>query len=149
MIMGNVKILVQKISEQAKMPIYAHSGDSGADLYSTIDYTLKPQERVIVPTGLKISMPPGYEAQVRPKSGLALHHGITVLNTPGTVDASYRGEIGVILINHDAQKEYQIRKGEKIAQIVFVKVEKAIFEEVLELDLTSRGAGGFGSTGKK
>jgi dUTP pyrophosphatase len=130
------------------MPGYAHEGDAGLDLYSAIDHLLLPGERILVPTGLKMAIPHGYEGQVRPKSGLALKHGLTVLNTPGTVDAPYRGEVGVILINLDPRASYQIKKGEKVAQMVFNKVEYAAFTEAAELTDTTRGAGGFGSTGK-
>lgn len=146
--MSKLEIAVQKLHPEVKMPGYAHEGDAGLDLYSTIDHVLNPGERVLVPTGLKMAIPHGYEGQVRPKSGLALKHGITVLNTPGTVDAPYRGEVGVILINLHPRASYQIKKGEKVAQMVFNKVEYAAFTEAAELTDTTRGAGGFGSTGK-
>jgi dUTP pyrophosphatase len=146
--MSKLEIAVQKLSPEVKMPGYAHEGDAGLDLYSTIDHLLQPGERILVPTGLKMAIPHGYEGQVRPKSGLALKHGITVLNTPGTVDAPYRGEVGVILINLDPKAAYEIKKGEKVAQMVFNKVEYASFTEAAELTDTTRGAGGFGSTGK-
>ncbi|MEK7721287.1 MAG: dUTP diphosphatase, partial [Elusimicrobiota bacterium] len=137
--MNKTGITVQKLNADAKIPAYAHDGDAGVDLYSTIDYTLAPGRRVLVPTGLKIAIPHGYEGQVRPKSGLALKHGITVLNTPGTVDAPYRGEVGVILINLDPKTAYEIKKGEKVAQMVFNKVEYAAFTEAAELSATTRG----------
>jgi len=140
-----IKVEIKKIKE-TQTPSYAHEGDSGVDLYSAEDYSLKPMERVLVSTGIKIAVPLGYEAQVRPKSGLALKHGITVLNTPGTVDSGYRGEIGVIVINL-SNEPYEIKKGKKIAQMVFVKVERADLELVEELDETARNEGGFGSTG--
>lgn len=146
--MNKLEISVQKLAADVKMPAYAHEGDAGLDLYSTIDHTLQPGARALIPTGLKMAIPRGYEGQVRPKSGLALKHGITVLNTPGTVDAPYRGEVGVILINLDPKIPYEIKKGEKIAQMVFNKVEYAFFTETAELTATTRGAGGFGSTGK-
>ncbi|MHB0996218.1 MAG: dUTP diphosphatase, partial [Elusimicrobiales bacterium] len=116
--------------------------------YSVIDHTLPPGARVLVPTGLKMAIPEAYEGQVRPKSGLALKHGISVLNTPGTVDAPYRGEVGVILVNLDPKTPYEIKKGEKVAQMVFTKVKRAEFCEKGELTATTRGSGGFGSTGK-
>jgi len=141
-----VKIKITKIKENAIIPKYAHEGDAGVDLYSTEDYVLKPGERVLVSTGIKIAVPKGYEAQIRPKSGLALKNGISIVNTPGTVDAPYRGEIGIIIINL-GQEEYKIEKGKKIAQMVINKVEEAEFEEVDELDETTRNEGGFGSTG--
>lgn len=147
--MNELEVLVQKLSEDAVVPKYAHDGDAGVDLYSTTEKSLKPGERALIPTGLKMAIPRGYEGQVRPKSGLALKHGLTVLNTPGTVDAPYRGEVGVIVINHDPAAVYEIKKGEKIAQMVFNKVECAAFREVALLDETSRGEGGFGSTGKR
>ena len=146
--MNKLEITVQKLQPDVKTPAYAHEGDAGVDLYSAIDHTLAPGERVLVPTGLKLAIPHGYEGQVRPKSGLALKHGITVLNTPGTVDAPYRGEVGVILINLDTSTPYEIKKGEKVAQMVFNKVEYAAFTDAPELAATTRGAGGFGSTGK-
>ncbi len=146
--MTKLDIAVQKLSPGVKMPGYAHDGDAGLDLYSTIDHLLLPGERILVPTGLKMAIPHGYEGQVRPKSGLALKHGITVLNTPGTVDAPYRGEVGVILINLDPKTPYEVKKGEKVAQMVFNKVEYAAFTEAADLTATTRGEGGFGSTGK-
>ena len=146
--MSKLEIAVQKLFPEVKMPGYAHDGDAGLDLYSTIDHVLQPGARVLVPTGLKMAIPHGYEGQVRPKSGLALKHGLTVLNTPGTVDAPYRGEVGVILINLDPKASYEIKKGEKVAQMVFNKIEYATFTEAAELTDTTRGAGGFGSTGK-
>lgn len=146
--MSKLEITVQKLHADVKMPAYAHEGDAGLDLYSTINHTLQPGERVLVPTGLKMAIPHGYEGQVRPKSGLALKHGLTVLNTPGTVDAPYRGEVGVILINLDPKTPYEVKKGEKVAQMVFNKVEYAAFAETSGLTVTTRGEGGYGSTGK-
>jgi len=147
--MGKIDVVVQKLSADSVVPKYAHEGDAGVDLYSAGNFTVKPGERVLVPTGLKMAIPCGCEGQVRPKSGLALKHGITVLNTPGTVDAPYRGEVGVIVINHDLRAAYEIKKGEKIAQMVFNKVEHVTFTEAGELEATTRGEGGYGSTGKK
>ncbi len=146
--MSKLEIAVQKLHADVKMPAYAHEGDAGLDLYSTINHTLQPGERVLIPTGLKMAIPHGYEGQVRPKSGLALKHGLTVLNTPGTVDAPYRGEVGVILINLDPKTPYEIKKGEKVAQMVFAKVKHAEFLETAGLTATTRGEGGYGSTGK-
>ena len=143
----NTTIKIQRIHKNAIIPKYAHEGDSGADLFSIQEDILEPGERKIIPTGLKIEIPLGYEAQVRPKSGLTSNYGITVLNTPGTIDSNYRGEIKVILINH-SQEPYKIEKGTKIAQIVFQKVETVEFLED-ELNKTSRGENGFGSTGIK
>ena len=141
-----IEVQIQKLCDDAVIPQYAHEGDAGVDLYSRVDYELKPGERYLIPTGLKMAIPHGYEGQVRPKSGLALKSGITVLNTPGTVDAPYRGEVGVIVINHD-KNSYQIKKGEKIAQMIFNEIKYANFKVVDSLDETTRGEGGFGSTG--
>lgn len=141
-----IKVKIKKIKDNAILPKYAHKGDAGVDLYSTGDYTLKPGERVLVSTGIKIAVPKGYEAQIRPKSGLALNHGISIVNTPGTIDSSYRGEVRIIIINH-GKENFKIEKGKKIAQMIFNKVEEAEFEEIEELDNTARGEGGFGSTG--
>ena len=142
-----IKVKIKKTKDNAIIPHYAHGGDAGLDLYSAEDYILKPGDRVLVSTGIKVAVPKGYEAQVRPKSGLALNHGLTVLNTPGTIDCGYRGEIGVIVINL-GKEEVKIEEGKKVAQMVFSKVEEAEFVEE-ELDDTKRGAGGFGSTGIK
>lgn len=143
-----IKVQITRIKENAVIPKYAHKGDAGVDLYSCEDYSLKPGERVLVSTGIKISVPNGYEAQIRPRSGLALKHGISVCNTPGTIDSGYRGEIGVILINH-GNEVFKVEKGTRVCQMIFNKVEEADFEEVKELDETKRGAGGFGHTGVK
>ena len=146
--MEKLKVKITKIKDNAIIPSYAHEGDAGMDLYSTEDYLIKPRERILISTGIKIALPKGYEAQVRPKSGLAINKGLTVLNTPGTIDSDYRGEIGVILINL-SDEEYQIKKETKVAQVVFKKVYEAEFEEVNNLDETTRDEGGFGSTGLK
>ena len=121
---------------------------SGADLVTRIDVTIKPGERVLVPTGISLALPKGYVALVHPRSGLAIKHGISLVNTPGTVDAAYRGEVACILINHDLTNEVSFKKGDRIAQLVIQKVEEADFIEVEELPGSDRGAGGFGSTGK-
>ena len=141
-----LKVLVKRLGKDVRMPSYAHEGDAGIDLYANKGITIEPGGIALVPAGIKIALPEGFEAQVRPKSGLALNHGITVLNTPGTIDAGYRGEIGVIVVNH-GKEAFSIGKDKKIAQMVFNKVEKAELEEVEELDETSRNEGGFGSTG--
>jgi dUTP pyrophosphatase len=131
------------------LPTYATKASAGADLKAAIQtaLTLQPLERKIVPTGLKIALPEGYEAQVRPRSGLAAKHGITVLNTPGTIDADYRGEIGVILVNL-SNSAFTIEPGERIAQLVVAKFEQIDWKLTQELTETARGEGGFGSTGK-
>ncbi len=139
-------VKISKANKDAVLPSYAHPGDAGMDLYSVEETEIKAGERKLVGTGIKIALETGYEAQIRPKSGLAIKEGITVLNTPGTIDAGYRGEVKVILINL-GDKAFGIKKGQKIAQMVFAKVEEAKLEEVDELDETPRNDGGFGSTG--
>ncbi len=132
------------------LPNYETLESAGVDLRSNIktDITLKPNQRAIVPTGIFIALPKGYEAQVRSRSGLAAKYGVTVLNSPGTIDADYRGEIGVILINF-SENDFIIKNGDRIAQIVIAKHERAIWEECNDLSKTERGSGGFGSTGQK
>lgn len=144
-------IKVDLVSESKHpIPQYKTPGSAGMDLYANIEenFTLKAGERTLIPTGLKMQLPVGYEAQVRPRSGLALKHGITVLNSPGTIDSDYTGDVGVILINH-SKEDYVIEPGERIAQMVFAKYEQLPFNPVLFLMETERGENGFGSTGKK
>jgi len=141
-----VIVRIKKIDESARMPEYSHKGDSGMDLFANENAVIKPGERKLVGTGIKIAMPLGLEAQVRPKSGLAIKSGITVLNTPGTIDSGYRGEIKVIIVNL-GDKDFVVEKGKKIAQMVFVRVEYPELEVVEELDETKRNENGFGSTG--
>ena len=143
-----VKIKIKKIHPDAIIPKYAHKGDSGMDVYSVEEFELKTLERKLVKTGLSFEIPIGYEIQTRPKSGLAIKYGITIVNAPGTIDSCYRGELGIILMNTD-KETYLIKKGEKIAQIVLQKVEEMEFIETENLDSTSRGDKGFGSTGQK
>jgi|SRR3989344_3437408 len=143
-----VNIKIKKLHSEAITPKYAHQGDAGMDIYSVEELIIPSKERGLVKTGLSFEIPEGYEIQVRPKSGLALNHGLTILNTPGTIDSGYRGEICVIIFNSSA-KDYQVKKSEKIAQIVLKKVESMDIEEVNELSDSSRGQGGFGSTGIK
>lgn len=132
------------------LPAYATPQSAGLDLRANVDspVTLRPLERRLIPTGLSIALPDGYEAQVRPRSGLALKHGVTLLNTPGTIDADYRGEIGVILVNLSSE-EFTVNDGDRIAQIVIARYERTEWEETDTLDETERGAGGFGHTGTK
>ncbi len=132
------------------LPSYATPQSAGLDLRANIDspVTLRPLERRLIPTGLSISLPDGYEAQVRPRSGLALRHGVTLLNTPGTIDADYRGEIGVILVNLSSE-DFTVNDGDRIAQMVIARYEQTEWEETDTLDETERGAGGFGHTGTK
>lgn len=131
----------------AAAPLYAHPGDAGADLCSTQSVTLEPGERAAVRTGLHIALPHGYVAFVMPRSGLALKHGISLVNSPGTIDAGYRGEIAVIMLNTDPRAAFRIEPGDRIAQLVIMPVSTAHFVEVEELPGTERGNGGFGSTG--
>lgn len=141
-----MKLLVEKINEKAIIPFQAHEGDAGMDLFSVEEVVLKPMERKLIHTGIRIQLPKNTEAQIRPRSGLALKNGITVLNTPGTIDEGYRGEIGIILINL-GQEEFKVTQGMKVAQMVIKPTLTLDVEEVSELTLTDRGEGGFGSTG--
>ena len=136
----------KKVSPDAVLPVYAHEGDAGMDVCSVDDVEIAPGSRALVHTGLVMILPRGYEAQVRPRSGLALKHGVTVLNTPGTIDEGYRGEVGVILANF-GDAAFSVKKGDRIAQIVVAPVTRADIVEVSEVDGTERGGGGFGSTG--
>ena len=139
-----VKVL--RTDPAAQLPVYAHPGDAGMDVRSIEEVTLSPGARALIHTGLVLMLPPNAEAQVRPRSGLAIKHGVTVLNTPGTIDAGYRGEVGVILINLGTEP-FVVEKGMKIAQLVVSPVAQAEVVEVTSVDETDRGAGGFGSTG--
>ncbi|MGN6517409.1 MAG: dUTP diphosphatase [Rhizomicrobium sp.] len=143
-----IEILRLPHAKDLPFPTYATEGSAGLDLLAAIDadLELRPGARAAISTGIALAIPPGYEAQVRPRSGLALNHGITVLNTPGTIDSDYRGEIKAILINH-GDKSFSIKRGTKVAQMVIARHERAHFVEVSELGATERGAGGFGSTG--
>jgi dUTP pyrophosphatase len=141
-----VKVRVKRLSPEAKMPRAAKRGDVAFDLFSMIDYELRPGERFAVPTGIALEIPPGYEGEVRPRSGLALREGVTVLNTPGTIDSGYRGEVKTIMINHN-EEPFKITKGMRISQLAIRPVPEVEFIEVDELSGTERGEGGFGSTG--
>ena len=145
--MAHVQVLITRLDSSVPLPSYAKGGDAGADLTTTIDFTLAPGERQLVPTGIAIALPDGYVALVHPRSGLAIKAGITLLNAPGTVDAGYRGEISCILINHDRSESISFKKGDRIAQLVIQKVERADFIELSQLPGSGRGSGGFGSTG--
>jgi dUTP pyrophosphatase len=144
---GDLDVAVQRLDPELPLPAYAHPGDAGADLLTTVDVTIAPGERALVPTGIAIALPEGYAAFVQPRSGLAARHGLSVVNTPGTVDAGYRGEIKVMLINHDLREPIELRRGDRIAQLVVQRVERARFREVAGLPGSVRGAGGYGSTG--
>jgi len=143
----HLEILVQRLDPELPLPAYAHPGDAGADLLTTVGVTLAPGERALVPTGIAIALPEGYAAFVHPRSGLAARHGLSIVNAPGTVDAGYRGEIKVMLINHDPREPIELRRGDRIAQLVVQRVERVRFSEVGELPDSVRGAGGYGSTG--
>jgi dUTP pyrophosphatase len=146
--MQNPILRIKKLNPDAHLPQYAHPGDAGLDLFAVESVALPPGEARLVKTGIAIELPAGTEAQVRPRSGLALKHAVTVLNSPGTIDAGYRGEVGVILINH-GREAYAVEKGAKIAQMVIQPVLSVSVEEHAELSDTARGAGGFGSTGMR
>lgn len=146
--MKNLQVLITRLDESIPLPTYAKGGDAGADIVSRVDITLKPGERALVPTGISIALPDGYAAFVHPRSGLAINHGVTMVNAPGTVDAGFRGELQCIMINHDSLESITFKKGDRIAQLVIQKVERAEFVEVQELPGSGRGTGGFGSTGR-
>jgi dUTP pyrophosphatase len=146
--MSSVQVLITRLDPDLPLPRYAKGGDAGADIVSRINITLAPGERALVPTGIAIALPDGYVALVHPRSGLAIKHGVTMVNAPGTVDAGYRGELQIILINHDKSEAVSFKRGDRIAQLVIQKVERAEFVEVQELPGSGRGTGGFGSTGR-
>ena len=143
----DLEILITKLDEQAVIPTYATLGDAGADLYSISEVTLGPGERSLIKTGIAIAIPLGFVGLVHPRSGLGLKSGVSVVNTPGTIDSGYRGEIGVVLINHDLEKSFTVKKGDRIAQLVIQKVENVQFKLVSELPDSQRSTGGYGSSG--
>jgi dUTP pyrophosphatase len=142
-----VEVLVQRLDDGVPLPEYALPGDAGADVVTTVDAELAPGERAVLPTGLAVSIPDGYAVFVHPRSGLAARCGMSLVNAPGTIDAGYRGEIKVIVINHDPVDVLRLSRGDRIAQLVLQKVERAVFTPVAELPASARGAGGHGSTG--
>jgi dUTP pyrophosphatase len=144
---GRADVLIRRLDPGVPLPGYAHPGDAGADLVTAADVELAPGQRAIVPTGLAIALPAGYAAFVHPRSGLAARHGVTIVNAPGTVDAGYRGEIKVTMLNTDATETVRFLRGDRIAQLVIQRVEHARFHEVETLPGSARGDGGFGSTG--
>jgi dUTP pyrophosphatase len=144
---GSVDLLITRLDPDVPLPSYAHPGDAGADLVTTVDVRLEPGERALVPTGIALALPDGYVALVHPRSGLAARHGVSILNAPGTVDAGYRGEIAVLLVNLDRSEPVRLSRGDRIAQLVVQRVEHARFVEVDRLPGSARGAGGYGSTG--
>jgi dUTP pyrophosphatase len=139
--------MLHRLDAGLPVPSYAHPGDAGADLMAAVDVALQPGERALVPTGVAIALPEGYVALVHPRSGLAARHGLSIVNTPGTVDAGYRGEIKVLLINLDPTEPIELKRGDRIAQLVLQRVEQARFVEVDVLPESVRGDGGYGSTG--
>jgi len=140
-------VQIQRIDKGLPLPDYARAGDAGMDVYSTIDCTIAPGQRAIVPIGIAIALPEGFVCFAHPRSGLAAKNGISIVNSPGTIDSGYRGEIKIILINTDAKETFEVKRGDRIAQLVFQKFESARFFEVEALPESQRGGGGFGSTG--
>jgi dUTP pyrophosphatase len=144
---GTVQVLIRRLDPGLPLPGPAHPGDAGCDLYAAADIDLRPGQRAVVGTGVSIALPAGYAAFVHPRSGLAADHGVTIVNAPGTVDAGYRGEIKVIVLNTDGERPVRLRRGDRIAQLVIQRVEIPLFVEVETLPGSQRGAGGHGSTG--
>jgi dUTP diphosphatase len=144
---AGVDVLIRRLDPDVPLPAYAHPGDAGADLVTTVDVSLAPGERVTVPTGIALALPDGYAGFVHPRSGLAARAGLTLVNAPGTVDAGYRGEIRCTLLNTDPAQPVSLRRGDRIAQLVIQRVERAVFHEVDRLPGSARGDGGHGSTG--
>lgn len=143
----DVEVLLLRLDQDLPAPSYAHPGDAGADLYSAVDVVLDPGQRQLIPTGVSIALPDGYAAFIHPRSGLSVRHGVGMVNAPGTIDAAFRGEIQVNLINHDRSQSVSLKRGDRIAQIIVQKIARAQFAEVTALPGTHRGEGGFGSTG--
>ncbi len=145
--MDALEVAVRRLDPDVPLPAYARPGDAGCDLVTTVDAELLPGERVVLPTGIALALPEGYAAFVHPRSGLAAHHGVGLVNAPGTIDAGYRGEIKVILVNHDPRETLHLRRLDRVAQLVVQRVERVAWRETDELSETERGAGGHGSTG--
>ncbi|MFN8146008.1 MAG: dUTP diphosphatase [Candidatus Nanopelagicales bacterium] len=143
-----VDVLVRRLDPDVPPPSYAHPGDAGLDLVTTVEAVLEPGERALLPTGIAIALPEGYAGFVHPRSGLALKHGLSIVNAPGTVDAAYRGELAVTVINLDPREAVHLRRGDRIAQLVVQRVEHAVLHEVETLPGSDRGEGGFGSSGR-
>jgi len=143
-----VRIPIRRLDAGLPLPAAQHDGDAGIDLYAANDVTLDPGGgRALVPTGIAVAIPPGYAGFIQPRSGLALRHGVTLVNTPGLIDAGYRDEIRVLLINHDPTESFKVSRGDRIAQLVVQRFESVEWDEVADLDDTARGLGGWGSTG--
>lgn len=140
-------VAITRIDPDIPLPAYAHDGDAGADLVTTVAVAIEPGERVLVPTGIALAVPPGYAGFVHPRSGLAARRGLSIVNAPGTIDAGYRGEVKVSLVNLDPKEPITLARGDRIAQLVIQRVERARFVEVAQLPDTARGDGGYGSTG--
>lgn len=143
----DLDVQIVRLDPGLPLPAYAHPGDAGADLRTTVDLELGPGERALVPTGIAVALPPGYVALVHPRSGLAARHGLSIVNTPGTVDSGYRGEVKVMLINHDPRESLRLSRGDRIAQLVVQRYERVRYVEVEALPDSVRGTGGYGSTG--
>lgn len=146
--MISADVLITRLDPDVPLPGYAHPGDAGVDLVTTVDVELWPGERAVVPTGIAIALPPGFAAFVHPRSGMAARWGVGLVNGPGTIDAGYRGEIQVVLVNHDPRSAVELRRGDRIAQLVVQQVAQAVFHEVESLPGSDRGEGGFGSSGR-
>lgn len=144
---SSVEIFLVRLDPDVPVPAYAHPGDAGADLVTTVDVSLAPGERVLVPTGVALALPDGYVGLVHPRSGLAARSGLSIVNAPGTIDAGYRGEVKVCLVNLDPREPVVLRRGDRIAQLVVQRFERATFVEVEALPESVRGEGGYGSTG--
>jgi dUTP pyrophosphatase len=142
-----IEVPIVRLDPDLPLPSYAHPGDAGADLHAREDVTLKPGERRLVPTGIALALPDGYVALVHPRSGLAHRNGLSIVNAPGTIDAGYRGEVQVCLVNLDPETPIELRRGDRIAQLVIQQFETATFVEAEDLPGSARGAGGYGSTG--
>jgi dUTP pyrophosphatase len=142
-----LSVQVVRLDPEVPLPAYARAGDAGCDLVTTVDSSIAPGERALLPTGIAIALPEGYAAFVLPRSGLAAHHGVGLVNAPGTVDAGYRGEIKVVLINHDLRETVHLKRFDRIAQLVVQRVEQVVWQETQALPDSERGTGGHGSTG--
>jgi dUTP pyrophosphatase len=142
-----LEVSVTRLDADVPLPAYAHPGDAGCDLVTTVDAEVEPGERVVLPTGIALALPEGYAAFVHPRSGLAAHHGVGIVNSPGTIDAGYRGEVKVILVNHDRSQPVRLRRLDRIAQLVVQRVERVSWREADALPNSARGEGGHGSTG--
>ncbi len=142
-----VEVAVRRLDPEVPLPAYARAGDAGCDLVTTVEVSLAPHERAVVPTGLAVELPEGYAGFVHPRSGLAAHHGVSIVNAPGTIDAGYRGEIKVVLVNHDPRETVVLRRLDRVAQLVVQRVAQVSWRESDELSPSERGDGGHGSTG--